>query len=133
MHRCAFVWSLAALVSLGVVAPNRVAASGPAGKKIVLIAGKKSHGPGAHEYEKDVTLLKHCLDTSPNVRGVKCEAHFNGWPANPATLDTADTIVLLSDGLDKQYPIEQHPFLKGDHLAVVGVAGEGLVGAHRAA
>ena len=96
------------------------AAEGPAPvKKIVLIAGKKSHGPGAHEYEKDVRLLKHCLDTSPNVQGIKTEAHFNGWPDDPKTLEDADTIALLSDGLDKQYPTDQHPFLRGDHLAVI--------------
>jgi len=88
-------------------------------KKIVLIAGKKSHGPGVHEYEKDVKLLKHCLDTSPNVKGVKTESHFGGWPQDPKTFDDADTIVLLSDGLDKQYPLEQHPFLKGDHIRVM--------------
>src|SRR3990167_6557427 len=86
----------------------------PAARKVVFLAGKKRHGPGAHEYEKDVKLLKHCLDTAANVKGVKTEAHFGGWPADAATLDTADTIVLLSDGLDKPYPTEQHPFLKGD-------------------
>lgn len=88
-------------------------------KKAVLIAGNKSHGPGAHEYEKDVRLLKHCLDASPNLKGIKTESHFNGWPQAPQTLDDADTIVLLSDGLDNQYPLEQHPFLKGDHLQVI--------------
>ena len=91
----------------------------PAARKIVFLAGKKSHGPGAHEYEKDVKLLKHCLDTAANVKGVTTEAHFGGWPADATTLDTADAIVLLSDGLDKQYPAEQHPFLKGDHLSVI--------------
>ena len=25
--------------------------------------------------------LKHCLDTSPDFKGVPVEAHFNGWPA----------------------------------------------------
>ena len=88
-------------------------------KKIVLLAGKKSHGPGVHEYEKDVRLLKHCLDTSSNLKGVKTEMHLDGWPADAATLDDADAIVLLADGLDNQYPLEQHPFLKGDRLGVV--------------
>ena len=119
MYRYALRLLLAVVLGLGAGLPNDAAASGPTAKKIVLLAGKKSHGPGAHEYEKDAKLLKHCLDTSPNVKGVKTEVHFGGWPADPATLDTADTIVLLSDGLDRQYPTEQHPFLKGDHLAVV--------------
>ena len=88
-------------------------------KKIVLIAGKKSHGPGVHEYEKDVKLLKQCLDASPNVKGLKTLSFFGGWPQDPGTLDDADAIVLLSDGLDKAYPLPQHPFLKDDHLQVI--------------
>ncbi|HSG71559.1 MAG TPA: hypothetical protein VLA12_14145, partial [Planctomycetaceae bacterium] len=79
------------------------AASGqepPNPKKIVLIAGKKSHGPGVHEYEKSVRLLKAMLDTSPNLKGYNVEVHFNGWPADPATLDDADTIMTISDGQD---------------------------------
>jgi hypothetical protein len=88
-------------------------------RKIVLLAGKKSHGPGVHEYEKDVTLLKHCLDTSSSVKGLKTESHFGGWLQDVKTLDDADTIVLLSDGLDNQYPLDQHPFLKNDHMRVI--------------
>jgi type 1 glutamine amidotransferase len=95
------------------------AESQPSAKKIVLIAGKKSHGPGVHEYELDAKLLKSCLDTAANLKGIVTETHFNGWPADPKTLDNADAIVLLSDGLDKPYPIDQHPFLKGDRLSIV--------------
>jgi type 1 glutamine amidotransferase len=53
------------------------------------------------------------------LKGVVTEAHFGGWPPDSKSLDDADTIVLLSDGLDKPYPIEQHPFLKDNHLAVI--------------
>jgi len=69
-------------------------------RKIVLIAGKKSHGPGEHEYLKTVKLLKVLLDRSPNLHGVQTEIYFNGWPDDPKTLDTADTIVVISDGQD---------------------------------
>ena len=115
--RILLVVSSLALASLYLVPASRGAES--AVKKIVLIAGRKSHGPGVHEYEKDVKLLKHCLDTSPNAKGIQTEAHSDGWPHDPRTLDNADTIALLSDGLDNQYPQEQHPFLKGDHLEVI--------------
>jgi type 1 glutamine amidotransferase len=104
------------LIPTGVLAADKSPAPN---KKVVFMAGKKSHGPGAHEYEKDVTLLKQCLDTATNLKGIVTEAHFGGWPADAKTLDSADTIVLLSDGLDKPYPAEQHPFLKDDHLAVI--------------
>ncbi len=83
-------------------------------RKIVLLAGKKSHGPGVHEYEKDATLLKHCLDTSSSVKGVKTESHFGGWPLDAKSVDNADTIVLLADGLDNQYPLDQHPLRIGN-------------------
>lgn len=109
-----------ALMFLGLLSNAAMAADGDAvGKKIVLIAGKKSHPAGMHEYELDVKLLKACFDTSPNLKSVVTETHFDGWPLAPTTLDNADTIVLFSDGLDKPCPIEQHPFLKGDHLTVI--------------
>lgn len=75
-------------------------AAAPHSRKVVLIAGLKSHGPGEHEYLKSIKLLKVMLDRSPNVHNVRSEVYFNGWPENPAVLDTADTIVLLSDGQD---------------------------------
>ena len=91
---------------------------GPQGKKIVLIAGKKSHGPGAHEYLKSVKLLKVMLDRSENLDGVRTEIHFNGWPENPRTLDSADTIVTISDGQDgdKYSPV---PFMTRERMAVM--------------
>jgi putative heme-binding domain-containing protein len=88
-------------------------------RKVVLIAGPldKSHPPGTHEYEKSVRLLKHCLDTSPNVKGVRSEAHLGGWPADPRTLDDADTIVLIASGSDRRE--QDHPLLVGDRLRVI--------------
>jgi type 1 glutamine amidotransferase/mono/diheme cytochrome c family protein len=72
-------------------------------KKIVLIAGKKSHGPVGnriHDYPWSVKLLKVMLDNS-NIRDqVRVETHFAGWPAKPETLNDADTIVVISDGRD---------------------------------
>ncbi|KPK70500.1 MAG: hypothetical protein AMJ84_07690 [Acidithiobacillales bacterium SM23_46] len=113
-------WLELACVFAAPFSVHPVAATGadrPA-RKVVLIAGKKSHGPGTHEYEKDVKLLKHCLDSSPDVKQVAAEVHLNGWPADPATLDDADTIVLISDGSDRNE--QAHPLLRGDHLAVIG-------------
>ena len=95
----------------------RVADGAQTARKVVLIAGKKSHGPGTHEYVKDVYLLKHCLDTSPNLKGLTTEVHLNGWPTNPATLDDAATIVVISDGSD--HGEERHPLLHGNRLEVL--------------
>jgi hypothetical protein len=79
---------------------NASAAGAPRARKIVLIAGRKSHGPEEHEYLRTVKLLKVMLDRSPNLAHTKTEIHFNGWPEDPKTLDTADTIVVISDGQD---------------------------------
>lgn len=69
-------------------------------RKIILIAGKKSHGPGEHEYVKSVKLLKLLLDQAPNLHGLSTETYFNGWPDDPTVLDSADTIVLIADGME---------------------------------
>lgn len=101
-----FVWLLL-LASLADGAPP---------KKIVLIAGRKSHPPGMHEYLKSVKLLKVMLERS--VRGAKVELVFNGWPENPATLDTADSIVTISDGQDGHLgsPV---PFMTPERMRII--------------
>ena len=78
-----------------------------ADKKIVLVAGKPSHGPGEHEHNAGVLLLKKCLDGVP---GVKTEVHLNGWPEDKNFFDGADAIVLYMDGGSG------HAALQDDHL-----------------
>lgn len=90
--------------------PSRAADPAPT-HKIVMLAGEKSHGPGEHEYFKDMALLRDCLS---NVPGVTCELYADGWPDDPATLDNADAIVIHSDG-----KMKKHPLLQGDRLAVI--------------
>src|SRR5579884_4040547 len=111
--------------ALGLIGALLVLTAAPAAEparphKVVLIAGPldKSHPPGTHEYEKSVRLLKYCLDTSPNVKGLRTEAHLGGWPADPRTLDDADTIVLIASGSDRRKL--DHPLLVGDRLRVIG-------------
>lgn len=87
------------------------------GPKIVFLAGHKSHGPGAHEYEKDLRLLQSCLDDSKNVGPLRTELHLEGWPEDPRTLDDADCIVLFSDGADQNEA--SHPLLVGERLKVI--------------
>ena len=90
-----------------------IASSAP--KKIVLIAGPiTGHPKDTHEYEKNVTLLKHLLDQSGTFLA---EAHFRGWPKNEATLDTADTIFFTSDGTDRKET--DHPLYGGERVKVI--------------
>ena len=81
-------------------------------RKVVLLAGPPSHGPGEHEHRAGCLLLKACLDKVP---GVVSEVYSNGWPQNPeAAFAGAATVVIYSDGG------AGHPFLRNDHLETVG-------------
>jgi type 1 glutamine amidotransferase len=90
-----------------------------ADKKLVLIAGRPSHGPGEHEHRAGCLLLQKCLAKFPGLQTVVYE---NGWPTmqkegktvdNDAALADADAIVFYSDGEGK------HPALAGDHLELI--------------
>ncbi len=76
-------------------------------KKLVFVAGTPSHGPGDHEFNAGVLLLKHCLD---RMDGVVAAAYRNGWPKDPTAFDNADAIMLYMDGG------AGHPLIKADHL-----------------
>jgi len=79
-------------------------------KSIVMIAGKPSHGPGQHEHNAGIQLLKKCLEQGAADQ-VDIKYHLNGeWPSQEE-LSTADTVVIYSDGGGG------HPALQGDHLA----------------
>ncbi len=65
-------------------------------KRIVFIAGKPSHNYGAHEHFAGSRILADVIQkTDPNA---KCEVIRNGWPQDDSVLDTADAIVIYSDG-----------------------------------
>ncbi|QDU59850.1 Trehalose utilization [Planctomycetes bacterium Pan216] len=83
-------------------------------KKVVIIAGKKSHGPegnGIHDYPWSARLLKVMLDRSTISDQVETEFHLHGWPKDPSTLEDADTIMVISDGRDGD-KYEEAPFLR---------------------
>ena len=76
---------------------------GAAPRKVVVIAGQKSHGPEGnriHDYPWSAKLVKVMLDNS-NIRDqVRVEFHRDGWPADQRTLEEADTVMIISDGRD---------------------------------
>jgi type 1 glutamine amidotransferase len=121
------------LVGLALLAAGALLAAPTATpmKKVVFLAGKKSHGPGDHEYEKGCRLLARCLERSPNLAGFRTEVHLDGWPADPQILAAADTVVVYCDGSDHNEA--DHPLLKDDRLAQLERAmkrGAGLVLLH---
>jgi len=91
-----------------------------ADKKIVLIAGRPSHPPGAHEHRAGCLLFQKCLAGFP---GVKVFVYDGGWPTKQvdgkavddnSVLEDADAIIVYSDGG------ANHPALARDHLDVIG-------------
>ncbi|MBL8826207.1 MAG: ThuA domain-containing protein [Planctomycetaceae bacterium] len=78
-------------------------------KKIVLLAGPKSHGPegnGIHDYGWSARQLKVMLEHSNIREQVSVEIHFDGWPKDEKTFDDAATIMVISDGRDGDKYVE---------------------------
>lgn len=65
-------------------------------KKIVFIAGRRSHGYGSHEHKAGCMLLAKALNE--NVKGVKAVVYAEGWPKDATVLDDAATVVMYGDG-----------------------------------
>jgi len=66
-----------------------------ADKRILLIAGKPSHGPGDHEFRAGVLLWEASLK---NVPGITVEVYTNGWPDSDSVFEGADAVVIYADG-----------------------------------
>lgn len=81
-----------------------------ADKKVLLIAGPPSHGPGQHEHNAGVLLLQKCLS---NVSGLKTEVVLGGWPKDPAMLNGVDAIIIFADGGPR------HIAIQDDHLQML--------------
>ncbi len=119
--RCALLLALLA----GVV-HHPLAAEAKKGKKIVLVAGRPSHGPGDHEFRAGCLLLQKCLN---EIKGINAVVHTNGWPSDPAAFDGAAAVLLFMDGGNG------HPVIKDNHLQIMGdlmKKGVGLGCAHYA-
>ena len=87
------------------------AVSFAADTKIVLIAGRPSHGPGSHEHNAGMLLFQKCLNQIP---GIKAEVYSGGFPKDAAVFDGASAVAIYSDGGGG------HPALQGDGLATLG-------------
>ena len=66
-----------------------------ADKKIVLLAGARSHRPGDHEFRAGCILLNKWLNA---VKSVKAEMHTNGWPKSNDAFKDADAVFIFADG-----------------------------------
>src|SRR5436190_8417657 len=79
-------------------------------KRIVLLAGHPSHGPGDHEFNAGCHLIKQCLAQFPDL---KVEIYTNGWPKDEKVLEGAAAIFSYADGG------AGHPFNHPERIALV--------------
>jgi hypothetical protein len=82
-----------------------------ADKKLVIIAGRISHGPGEHEFRAGCLLLQKCLQ---NVPGLTTAVYSNNWPREATAFDGADGVFIYSDGGGG------NPAIQGDHARILG-------------
>jgi type 1 glutamine amidotransferase len=82
-------------------------AAGAADTKIVLIAGRPSHGPGDHEFNAGTKLLVKCLKEIPGIDPVLVTG---GWPEDESVFKDAKSIVFFMDGGGG------HPMIQKDRL-----------------
>jgi type 1 glutamine amidotransferase len=76
------------------------------GKKVVIVAGSKSHGPGDHEFFAGSAILMDLLKQN----GIWPVLARDGWPKNEKIFDGADSLVFYMDGGGG------HPVIRGDHM-----------------
>lgn len=95
-------------------------------RKLVMIAGSPSHGPGDHEFNAGVQLLAKCL---AGVKGLETTVILNGYPKDDSVLDAADGILCYADGGGG------HPLIRDHRLKRIGALmdrGVGLMCCHYA-
>jgi type 1 glutamine amidotransferase len=97
-----FLSTCLALLSVGLLVADA--------KKIVLLAGRPSHGPGDHEFNAGCLLMQKCL---ANVPGVDVEVYSMGWPKDESVLNSADAILIYADGGNG------HPAIQGERMQLL--------------
>ena len=97
-------------------------------KKVVMIAGPRSHGPLSHEHRAGIMLLTKCLNEGASDL-VSPTVVTNGFPKDVNIFNGADAVVIYSDGGGR------HPALGGKNLETLGKLmdkGVGLLTIHYA-
>ena len=90
--------------------PLEVEPQDPKAIKIVLVAGRQSHGPGDHEFFAGTAILCNLLKQTPGVFPVMAR---DGWPKNEKIFEGAKAVVFYMDGGGG------HPVIQKEHKAVV--------------
>jgi hypothetical protein len=107
--------------------PLEVQPTDPALTKIVLVAGRQSHGPGEHEFFAGCAILMKLLAQTKGVAPVMAR---DGWPKDSQkTFEGAKAVVFFMDG-GGGHPIIQKPHM--DEVQKLMDAKVGFVNLHYA-
>lgn len=80
-------------------------------RKLVMVAGRASHGSGQHEFRAGCLLLEKCLaEAAPQLITA---VYTGGWPTDPTAFDNADAVFFFADGGGG------HPVLQSNRLAQI--------------
>jgi hypothetical protein len=93
-------------------------------RKVVLLAGRASHGKGEHEFKAGCEVLAAALAQIP---GFKPVVVTNGWPTDASVFDGARAVVMYADGGNG------HPAIAKDRLALLdalSAKGVGIAALH---
>lgn len=108
--------SLLVWLSCLALASNAASAGDPT--RILLIAGKQSHGPGDHEFRAGMLLIQRGLNAQP---GIQATVASNGWPTSPAAFEGAAAVIIYADGG------AGHPAIQEDRMNFIsGLAKKGV-------
>ena len=99
---------LALTCSLGLVAGSMAAP-----KKVVMLAGKPSHGPLSHEHNAGIQLLAKCLKQGEEGHVTPVDT-LNRRPSDETIFEAAIAVVIYSAGGGG------HPAVRGDNLLKLG-------------
>jgi quercetin dioxygenase-like cupin family protein/type 1 glutamine amidotransferase len=100
-------------------------------KKIILIGGKKSHGPGMHDFPNGIPYLAALLRAAPAFSGADVLTYTSGFPDDLTVLQNASTIVLYFDGvMEKPEPLLAPARIAALQKLMEG--GTGLIALHQA-
>ncbi len=109
---------LSATIVLSGVAATTPAAIAADPAKIVLVAGRPSHGPGDHEFNAGIKLLAKCLK---ECNGIEPVVVTGGWPADESIFKGAKSLVFFMDGGGG------HPMIQSNHLETLqGLMDQGV-------
>ncbi|TAG08171.1 MAG: hypothetical protein EAZ42_11580 [Verrucomicrobia bacterium] len=120
MNRWPMIIALLSLLFVGIFVGVRAQDQPPTPrKKVVLIAGKASHGPGDHEHRAGCLLFQKHLNQS----GLPIDAVVvtEGWPEDESVFDGAAAVIIYADGGEGHPAMAHLPKLKAMAAAGIGI------------